>query len=172
MRWYFFFLAFLPFIIHCNKDHAGASENNFSFQYNGQTYNGSDNGWPILENDYRFRGIAIRNDSVLPGIIFFHISPSGCAYLIPKGFDPIPTADCRFVPADPADSAKVYLYRSGSINYSFSNCRNKTGFDQAYGRIDYEECTVKGTFSLTLANNNNEVISLSNGSFVFRPVRK
>ena len=174
MRRYFLSLIFLPLLIHCGKEQADPPpQSDLSFVYNGQTYSGNINGGPILDNYYRFSGIEIH--SVFPGVLKYLIVPSGCAYLIPQGpYIPV-GSDCIPQPGDPADSSKVYSYRSGSINYSFSNCKHKVGYDSGpggVGRFEYDECLVTGTFSLTLANKNNEIIEIKNGSFTFYPVRK
>src|SRR4030095_2675180 len=112
-------------LVQCKK----GSDNTFvpnklTYQFNGQTFSDPNNGGPILDNYYRFIGIEMR-DSVLPGVLKYYIfpSPSGCAYLVPQGLYFTLGPNCMPAPVDPADSSKVYLYRSGSINYSFSNCK-------------------------------------------------
>jgi len=175
MTRYLLLLIFLPVLIQCSKEHTDSPpKNDLSFQYNGQTYSSNTVGGPILDNYYRFIGFEIR-DSVLPGVLSYQIFPSGCAYLIPQGLFFSLRADCIPEPLDPADSSKVYLYRSGSVSYSFSNCKHKKAYDSGpggAGRVEYDECVVSGTFSLTLGNGNNEIIEIKNGSFTFYPVRK
>jgi len=175
MRRYFYFLVFVLFLIHCGKEHEPRpQQNDMSFQYNGQTYSGNTIGYPILDNSYVFRGIEIRG-SVLPGFLTYSIFSSDCAYLVPQGLFYSLGADCRPEPMNPADSSKVYFYRAGSLNYSFYDCEHKEGYlpgPGPAGRVEYDECVVSGTFSLTLANKNNEVIEIKNGSFTFYPVRK
>ena len=37
---------------------------------------------------------------------------------------------------------------------------------------EYDDCSVAGTFSLVLGNKNNGTIAITNGSFVFKDIRK
>ena len=58
-------------------------------------------------------------------------------------------------------------------NYSYSGCKHKKAYEPIAGiQIEYDECAVTGTFSVTLANYFNETIVITNGSFTFYQVRK
>lgn len=77
-----------------------------SFEYNGQTFSGSANGFPILDNDYEFKGIAIHEVSIFKRVIYFYIATSGCANLVQDNAFFTLSPGCRMDVIDPADSAK------------------------------------------------------------------
>ena len=81
MKHWLLILIFLPLLINRRKKQDPPWGNNLSFEYNGQTFSGSANGFPILDNDYKFKGIAIQDFSIFKVVIYFYIVPSGCAYL-------------------------------------------------------------------------------------------
>jgi len=163
----------LLLLIHCRKESVvtDSPENILTYQYSGQNY--TDTGSAILDPDNKIQGIEFRNSSVFGGIIFFYSLPANCAFLVPDNSSYMLLAGCRLSFADPVDSSKIYYYRSGAINYSYSNCKHKIVHDLVTGiHAEYDECSVTGTFSLTLGNKNNEKIAVTNGSFVFKDVRK
>ena len=96
---------------------------------------------------------------------------AGCAYLAPLNKvvyvnDP----NCQLSIKDdygnfqPIDSVQTYIYQSGSLNISFSNCQPKSGTDFATGLpYSYNVCRASGTFDLTLINKDNQTIKITNG---------
>lgn len=74
----------------------------------------------------------------------------------------------------PIDSARVYFYRSGFLTYSYSDCRHIKVPDFVFGGYldEYDACTFTGKFELTLGNNVNQTISITNGGFTFHGVHR
>ncbi len=71
MKHWLIILIFLPLLINCRKKQDAPPGNNMSFEYNGQTFSGSVNGFPILDNDYKFKGIAIQDFSIFKRVFYF-----------------------------------------------------------------------------------------------------
>jgi hypothetical protein len=171
--------AFFSVFAGCKKsiDSISSYETKISFTYNGQQYNHSstssimtDNilvqGIPLFVN---FTGIAIEDPGLLGGTIIILSRSSGniqCSYLRPTGMlVSSATGNCNLTNGgNPIDSVQVYWYESGSINFSYSDCRNLTGTTIPGQR----DCRITGSFDLTLTNKNNQKIKLTNGSFTGR----
>jgi hypothetical protein len=63
------------------------------------------------------------------------------------------------------DSTKIYFYRSGSVQYSVTDCEYHSGYTIDGTPSSWDECTITGSFALTLGNKNNDLIEIKNGSF-------
>jgi len=155
----------------CKKSDTGGGETEFSFMYKGQIYNYS------VVNNISNAGVGKTTD----GTIFLNINfpdefggaiyyQPGCAYLAPEltsiKLEPGCTLSEIEVSGDsvPIDSEKVFLYQSGSLNVSFSNCEDHTGYDPFTNQnYTYTICDANGTFDLTLVNKNDSTIKITNG---------
>jgi hypothetical protein len=135
-----------------------------SFEYQGQVYNCSDEQWSIIERDEVVAGIIINRPDLFGGTIRYE--DHDCAFLIPAGDSILVNPGCMLTYDDGSniDSSKVYLYQSGTLNYTTSNCKEgKMLFIGGY--IYYDVCDVEGNFTLNLVNDQNEDITLSKGIF-------
>ena len=136
-------------------------ESEFKFTYNGTQYvlplKQGTAEWAILD-----AGIYINRPDLFNGIIYF--PHSNCAYLEPQGQSVQMTGNCVLSSSGfPIDSVAVYIYQSGSVNLSYTNCVNKTEYDPYSGQtVTYQVCDVNGTFELTLRNKENKTISITN----------
>jgi len=148
-------ISFTFFFAGCKKNDSTANteHDDFSFMYNGQKYIYK------ITNNVANAGISKGMDGtpdllidmidVFGGQIYYE--KTGSAYLDTNSGGTI-------------DSAKVFIYQSGSLNVSFSNCVTKTRTDLFTGQTaQYHDCAALGTFDLTLVNKNNETIKLTNG---------
>ena len=103
------------------------------------------------------------------GRIYF-VQPT-CAYFEPGNtivYDNYPNCQLStqnsYGDFEPIDSSQVYIYQSGYLNVSFSNCVAKTETDIFTGDTNqYEECLASGTFDLVLVNKNSNTIKITNG---------
>jgi hypothetical protein len=166
--------TFLVFVIFsCKKDSGNKNDTNqFTFTYNGVVYNAAVNNNLVNAaaiNVGGAPGIFIDMPSVFGGQIFF--IRNGCAYL-ETGSDVINVTEpnCQLSIQDnfgnpqPIDSVKVYIYRSGTLNISFSECKVKSSTDPWTGAThQYQVCRAKGTFELTLINKNQQQLKITNG---------
>lgn len=151
-------------------------ETSFSFDFNGTSYKQSANSGVTLLND-TFGILIIDRPDLFGGTIYYHYNSSlnnNCAYLSPTGQQVyVQHPGCIVLNSgNPIDSVKVYLYRSGNLSITKSNCRRMT--ERAYGGsggVEYDLCDVSGTFNLTLGNKNNQTIVITNGSFIHYDVR-
>ena len=171
-------IFFTYFFAGCKKNDskADAPVDEFSFTYNGTKYNYSITG--NVSNAGVGKGIdgtpyiIIDMADVFGGRI--HYEKTGCAYLEPEftsGISLSPGCQLSSGNTDPIDSVKVFLYQSGSLNVSFSNCITKSGVDPFTGlNYQYNEYAALGTFDLTLVNKNNETIKVTNGIVKFHHV--
>jgi hypothetical protein len=156
----------------CSKnDETNEYQNKFSFRYKGKTYKDVNNGGIIISNG--FAGITIQKPDITGGYVWFY-SPGNCAFQIPVQPTTFTSSGC--LPDDLAtmniDPSQIYYYSSGSINYSYSACVKKRTPDAVFGGwLEYEECTVSGSFALTLKNNFNQEIVITDGSFLFQRVK-
>ena len=121
----------------------------FSFSYNGRTYNNIADGAPIVSNG-DIIGIEIWRPDVFGGVLHFDWN-NNCAYIVPSGTDIFyDNNTCQYNSAGPIDSSRLYIYQSGGKqNYTISNCQQK---DDAFTGAIYETCTVSGSFALVLIN--------------------
>ncbi len=163
------FAVVLLFIACSNQDEQVIRE--FNFTYNGKDYHytpqisGYDN-IDIYSGVYNTetRRIYLGLNDVFGGEIYFDIF--NCAYLNLSSSLVILSNECKLSSFQnghdmPIDSSKVFIYQSGSLNLMIADC--KTHY--LLGNPWYNSCTASGTFELTLANNNNETIKITNGNF-------
>jgi hypothetical protein len=168
----FISISSLCLFCSCKKNNISGSEqrkDQFSFVYNGTTYNYSitnnvaDAG--VFKRSDHTPGIMIDMPTIFGGRIFF--TQPTCAYLEPGNtevYDNYPKCQLSvknsYGNAELIDSTQVYIYQSGSLNISFSNCVMKTETDLFTGDANqYEKCLASGTFDLVLVNK----IKITNG---------
>jgi hypothetical protein len=175
----FFCWIFSIALLHgsCKKSTDTPSyESKISFTYNGQSYTRKApsslntniilvQGVPLFVNFY---GLVIEDEAnLLGGRVIITAPDPGilrCAFLQPTGSSvSAPGGNCSQLNngGNPIDSVAVYWYESGSLNFSYSDCRDLTG-TTIPGQKD---CGVTGSFDLTLTNKNGQKIRLTNGSF-------
>jgi len=166
-----------PGFIACKKSTDSPSyATTIKFTYNGQSYTRIApsalytniilvQGVPLFVNFY---GLGIEDDGNLLGgrviITSPNIGPIQCAFLQPPGSSVSAAGgNCSQLNngGNPIDSIAVYWYESGSLSFSYSDCRDLTG-TTIPGQKD---CGVTGNFDLVLTNKNGQKIRLTNGSF-------
>lgn len=150
----------------CKKDAdqkgKSADDSTFSFTYRGTHYElplkEGISEWGILE-----AGIFINRPDIFPGVVFF--PNSNCAYLDPTGSSIERAANCVLTQFGlPIDSSTVYIYSAGSVRLDYSNCTAHSEYDPYTGStVHYDVCDATGTFQLTLKNNNNDSIVITDG---------
>ena len=158
------------FLSSCKKS-GDTSDNSvpatgLSYQYQGKTYDGSDGNWGLIFSGTDVIGITINRFDLFGGEVVFR-SPD-CAYLDPDPESIRVNTGCFLTYNDGTtiDSSVVYLYQSGSFNSTTSNCGQKQVYDIFTGEyVTVHQCDIKGTFDLTLVNNNGDIIEIKNGSF-------
>jgi hypothetical protein len=167
----------LSLMMHgCTKAKDSSSyETRIKFTYNGQEYTRTSPSRILsdllnVQNEFllvNFLGLEIEDENnVLGGTIVIFSRSTGimhCAYLRPTGTSVSATyTDCMLYDgANPVDSVQVYWYESGSINFSYSDCKDLT-----YAIVSgQKDCAISGTFNLTLTNKINQKIILTNGTF-------
>ncbi len=107
-----------------------------------------------------------------------HFSQPGCAFAIPIGLNyGYNTINGICIPSfgdQQVDASGVYLYSSGSLSNSYSNCYDfpVMEFGTNSGTRLVRFCTVSGKFDCTLNNNNNVAISIKNGAFTFHNIEQ
>ncbi len=146
----------------------------FGFKKRGITNNASSGG--VLQNADNTLGIFIDMPAVFGGRITF--SHPTCAYMEPLDTAIYDDGSCHlsiknsFGDPVPVDSTDIFIYKSGSLNISFSNCVIKTERNPITGETNqFQECIASGTFDLTLVNRNNEIIKITNGIVSFHVIR-
>jgi hypothetical protein len=175
------FISLALLFASCKKSDSKVEpeKDEFSFTYNGQNYNYSITG--NVANAGVGKGtdgtpnIGIDMVNLFGGRVYFE--KTGCAYLEPEFSYIILNSGCMLSVQNPSgsplpiDSSKVFLYESGTLNISFSNCISKSGVDIITGLpYQYNDCAAIGTFDLTLKNNNNSTIKITNGIVKFHHV--
>ncbi len=158
----------------CKKPGDGTSyETKISFTYNGQQYHRSNtifSNLMIVQNEIlfvNFSGLGIKDENNLfGGDIYITAHNPGtidCAFLQPTGSSVSTTGNnCQLHNGgNPIDSVAVYWYESGSLNFTYTDCKALTG-TIVPGQKD---CAISGTFDIVLTNKNNQKMRLSNGSF-------
>lgn len=151
-----------------------SSKTKIGFTYNGQQYERTSPSniltdiivvqrTPLFVN---FTGISIEDQNLFGGTILILSRNPGsiqCAYFRPAGMSVSSSGgNCILTNGgNPIDSVQVYWYESGSLNYSYSDCRDLTGTTVA----GQKDCGITGNFDLTLTNKNNQKIKLTNGYF-------
>jgi hypothetical protein len=175
MRRLLLVISAIVVLFSCKKTGDEKKEHKFSFEFNGKKYNDPSNATLALLSGLDL--LLINRKDLFGGEIFFYANSSisnNCAYLVPTGEHYVAhLPGCALYDGGVlVDSITTYFYRSGNLKYSKSNCVRKTEVDPATGsRVEYDECDVKGSFSLTLGNKNNQIIAITNGSFSFYGVR-
>jgi len=173
-------IIFIIVLSGCSKKNEPPIQDNapkFSFEFNGKRYSGSNIAGYIIYNG-SFGGIFLTREDLFGGSIYYYRNSSlsnNCAYLSPTGQQLVAQQPgcILYNNGNPIDSVKVYSYRSGSMNYSTSNCKHKKEPDLVFGGyIEYDVCDINGTFSLTLGNKNNQTIVITNGSFTIYEIRR
>lgn len=89
-----------------------------------------------------------------------------CAYMAPTGNYIMLEQNCMLTDWEngqtvPIDSSKVFIFQSGSLNHSISDCKSHS-LGPGY---EWTTCRATGTFDLTLVNKFNEAIEITNGTF-------
>ncbi len=148
-------------------------ETKINFTYNGQQQSRSSTIYSdiiIVQNEIlfvNFTGLGIKDENNLfGGDIYITARNPGaivCGYLQPTGSSVSSTgANCNLHSGgNPIDSVAVYWYESGSINFTYSDCKDVT----AAIVPGQKDCAINGTFDLVLTNKNNQKMRLTNGSF-------
>lgn len=177
-----FIISFVFLFAECSDDTKKVEpvEDEFSFTYNSQNYNYSITGnvanAGVSKEADGTASLMIDMVNVFGGQIYF--KKTDCAYLVPEfttlNFNTegcIPPSENNsngnVVPID----EKVFVYQSGSLNVSFSNCVTKSKVDFVTGiNFQQTDCAAIGTFDLTLINKNNSTIKITNGIVKFHHV--
>jgi hypothetical protein len=136
MRRSFFFIAVASLCLFCsckkNTDIPTKRKTQFSFDYMDSTYNFSVNNnisnAGVIKESNGTAGISIDMPEIFGGRIEY--TAAGCAYLAPQNaVIYVDYSTCQFSvknsfgTIEPIDSTKVYVYQSGTLDISFSNCQ-------------------------------------------------
>src|SRR5258708_37431470 len=91
-----------------------------------------------------------------------------CAYYATDNTGVNVTGNCQLTnfSGSPIDSAAVYIYQSGSLNVSYSNCNAVKLIDLSGNHVTLTYCDMEGSFDLVLKNNENKLITITDGKFV------
>ncbi len=174
------FISLVFILVACSKDETPTiyEIDTFSWAYNGRSYN-------LVYKDNTSNAGARINMNRIPAISFDMVDELGgsiyfekaCAYLEPLGSIIYENEGCVLTEKDgtgniiPIDSTKVYIYQSGFFNISISNCTKKTAVDLLTGdSYQYDDCTVSGTFDLTLVNKEDATIKITDGIVILNHV--
>ena len=161
------------FFTGCKKTDFPSYETNIQFTYNGQAYSRTSpsrilNDVIIVQNEFllvNFTGLIIEDPALFGGripILTRNPGPIQCAFLQPTGGDVSPGTNCQLNSGgNPIDSVAVYWYESGSLSFTYTDCKQVT----AAIVPGQKDCAISGQFDLTLTNKNNQKIRLTNGSF-------
>jgi hypothetical protein len=149
----------------CKKssiDHT-ASDNTFSFSYNGSRYS-----LAPLNYEYSVDSMTIGISRFDIFTAFIYYKKPNCAFYATDNTAVIVAGDCQLTigPGLPIDSAAVYIYQSGSLNVSYSNCNAVKFTDLSGNHVTATYCDMEGSFELGLKNNENKLITISDGKFV------
>ncbi|MBC7875011.1 MAG: hypothetical protein H7Y01_13495 [Ferruginibacter sp.] len=176
MKYKFLIFFICLFLAGCKKLFDTTSyETKINFTYNGQQYTRTSPSRILtdllfVQNEFlvvNFTGLRIEDPSLLGGNIYIDARTQGpvrCAFLSPPGTSVFAAGgNCNNLQSGngPIDSVSVYWYESGSLNFSYSDCKAVT-VAIVQGQKD---CAISGTFDLSLTNKNNQKIRLTNGSF-------
>ncbi len=146
-----------------------------SFLYNGKQYIivnkinypggavGAEQQWLVKSDG----SIWINRQDIFGGVISY--GDSSCTFLSPVHNDLNNLFHCQLTTDGAAvDSTVVYFYKSGNNQFTVDNCVSKTIWDIVNGRnITQTTCIHNGTFDLELINNENKIISITNGKYRF-----
>jgi hypothetical protein len=140
-----------------------ASDNTFSFRYNGSQYS-----LTPLKDEYRVDSMTIwiARFDIFTALINY--KKPNCAYYATDNTLVNVTGNCQLTNGAglPIDSAVVYIYQSGSLNVSYSNCNAVKLTDLSGNHVTVTYCDMEGSFDLVLKNNENKLINISDGKFV------
>ena len=168
-------LAVICFLIGCRKNEVRHQEemDTFSFVYNGQTYQSTIRNNTTDAAATKSHGkisVSIDMENVFHGRIYFE--EGNCAFFAPWFTNIQKGQDCQLFiinpvgSPEPVDSSEVYLYQSGTLNASASNCETRAGTDFVTGYpYSITMYAIKGTFDLILVNKNGQTIQITNGIF-------
>lgn len=164
----------------CKKNSDSVSyETKINFTYNGQQYSHTapsdiSSNLIIVQSEIllvNFIGLVIEDQhNIFQGKIIISAQTPGpipCAYFRPNGTSVSATGgNCSMLNngGNPIDSVQAYWYESGSVNYTYSDCKAITT-TRIPGQKD---CAIAGSFDLTLTNKNGQKMRLTNGSFTGR----
>ena len=146
-------------------------DSKFSFTYKGSHYDlplkDGTAEWGIWES-----GIFINRPDIFHGVVYF--PNSDCGYLEPDGSHIEKAANCLLTQYGlPIDSSTVYIYSAGTVSIGYSNCSSHSEYDIYSGTtIPYEVCDAQGTFALTLKNNNNDSMAITDGKLELYSYRR
>ena len=143
-------------------------ENDFVFTYNGKTYHQRVEAYFTagVQSFHDKLSIFINMVDVFGGEIYF--DEKNCAYLAPEYYKVYHDEDCNLDARInnqivPIDSTKVFIYQSGYLNASLTNCQTHTT-DLGISVYTYTTCIASGTFELTLVNKIDETIEITSGT--------
>jgi hypothetical protein len=164
----------------CKKNSDFVSyETKINYTYNGQQYTNTSpssisSDFIIVQGQIlivNFTGLLIEDQhNLFQGKLILlarNPGPFQCAYLQPTGSSVFATAgNCSMLNngGNPIDSVQVYWYESGSVNYTYSDCKAITTATVP----GQKDCAISGSFDLTLTNKNGQKMRLTNGSFTGR----
>lgn len=158
-------LAAILLLNACSKQDEIHGE--FSFSYSGEEYHNTpsnldDEGFEVSDDGKNH--ITIDMPDVFGAEIYFDVSH--CAYLNLSSVYVTLEENCKLTAfangqTGPIDSSKVFIYQSGSLQLSISDCKNHS-LGSGY---DWTTCRASGSFDLTLMNKDNETIEITNGTF-------
>lgn len=148
----------------CKKSSPGhtASENSFSFTYNGTRYSLDALG------EYQADSMNIQITALdIFGAAIIYQKPD-CAFYATDHTVVNVSGSCQLTNGSglPIDSAAVYIYQSGSLNVSYSNCSSESLIDLSGNHVTAQYCDMEGNFDLVLKNNENKLVTISDGHFV------
>jgi len=140
----------------------------FSFTFNGQDYLFPDDKFTnvTVESFLGKFSFTLNMINVFGGEVYF--DNDGCGYLAPDNYTIYKNWECMLTSQEnghivPIDGTKVFTYQSGYLNVTLSHCQVITE-REGLTEYSYTTCIASGTFELTLANNNNETIEITNGT--------
>jgi len=159
-------ILFILFICNssCKKTGNAAIVNQFTYEFKGKIYDCSDGNCGFFTDGTNITGISIYRYDLWGGNIIFKYRY--CSYLDPGLIKLNPGCMLTNFDGTAIDSSKVYLYQSGTLNSTSSNCTTKTISDIYTGLSKTVSiCDIQGNFSLTLVNNLGDKIEITNGIF-------
>ena len=141
----------------------------FNFTYNGKDYHMTPYNLNVEVSSKGKNRINIHLPGVFGGEIYFDVN--GCAYMAPELTTIYTDLHCNLTSKVdginvPIDSSKVFIYQSGSLNLTISDCSTNTSENphpDGGSSSTVTSCRASGTFDLTLVNKNNETIEITNG---------
>lgn len=151
----------------CNKDTMeGRSTNKSSlaFKYNGMQYNLTYVDYPVLEWSASDHGLLINRPDIFNAVISF--PRTGCAFSEPYQGAIYDNGNCELLNSSGSaiDSVSIYIYESGTLDFSYTNCEIKQLYDPVTGtNYTRQLCDGNGSFNLALKNKEDNHITISDG---------